>query len=115
MLVYDANLSTGDYHKEMNFDYFMKWFQNQAIPNLPEKSALVLDNATYHNVQVDICPTQSTRKADIQDWLQRPRIQFTDTMLKAELLELSKMHKPAPVSSRICGTHNYTPPTIPLR
>ena len=24
-LVYDANSSTGDYHKDMNFEYFMEW------------------------------------------------------------------------------------------
>ena len=84
-------------NKEMNFDYFIKWLQNQVIPNLLEKPALVPDNAAYHNVQVDKCPTQSTRKADIQAWLQRHNIQFTDTMIKAKLLELCKMHKPAPV------------------
>ena len=65
-LVYGANLSTGDYHKEMNFDFFMKRIQHQVISNLPEKSALVLDNAACHNVQVDKCPTQSTRKAYTQ-------------------------------------------------
>ena len=107
----------GVYHNEMNFDYFMKRLQNQVIPNLPEKSALVLDNAAYHNVQVDKCPTQSTRKADIQSWLQRRNIQFTDTMLKAELLELCKLHKSAPVYRvdqvlKSAG-HSYTPSTIP--
>ena len=47
--VYDANSSTGDYHKEMNFKYFMNSFRLSSIPNLPEKSALVLGNAAYHN------------------------------------------------------------------
>ena len=36
-LVYDAISSTGDYHKEMNFEYFMKLLQTQLIPNLPEQ------------------------------------------------------------------------------
>ena len=36
-LVYDAISSTGDYHKEMNFEYFMKLLQTQLIPKLPEQ------------------------------------------------------------------------------
>ena len=48
-----------------------------------------------HNVQVDKCPTQSTRKADIQLWLQRRSIPFTTDMLKPELLELCKLNKQA--------------------
>ena len=36
-MVYGAILSTGDYHKEMNFEYFMKLLQTQLIPNLPEQ------------------------------------------------------------------------------
>ena len=95
-MVFKANSSSGDYHSEMNFENFTKWLEQRLIPNLPERSALIIDNAPYHNVQADKCPTQSTRKADIQLWLQRHSISFTTEMLKPELLELCKRNKPAP-------------------
>ena len=115
-LVYDANSSTGDYHKEMNFEYFMKWLQTQLIPNLPEKSALVLDNAAYHNVQEDKCPTQSSRKDAMRDWLQRHQIPFTMDMLRPELLELCKLHKPrVPVFQidKLLKSHGHTAIRLP--
>ena len=66
-------------------------------PNLKSKSVVVLDNASYHNVQEDKCPTTATRKADIKGWLQRNNVPFTSEMLKPELLELCKENKSAPV------------------
>ena len=39
--------------------------EQRLILNLPERSALIIDNAPYHNVQADKRPTQSSRKADI--------------------------------------------------
>ena len=71
------------YDNEMNFEYFMKWLQTQLIPNLPEKSALVLDNAAYHNVREDKYPTQTSRKDAMGDWLQRHQIPFTMDMFMA--------------------------------
>ena len=33
-LVNGANSLTGGFHKDMNFEYFMKWLQTQLIPKL---------------------------------------------------------------------------------
>lgn len=114
-LIYKASSSTGDYHNEMNFDNFMKWLEQKLIPNLPEKSVLILDNVAYHNVQIDKCPTQSTRKADIQLWLQRHGIPFTAEMLKPELLELCKTNKPAPTYrvDQLLKTHGHLALRLP--
>ena len=54
-LVFKAHSATGDYHNEMNRDNFLKWLKEKLIPNLPERSVLVVDNAPYHNLQVDKC------------------------------------------------------------
>ena len=89
-LVYKAGSSTGDYHHEMNFENFSKWLAEKLIPNLKPKSVLVLDNASYHNVQQDKFPTMTSRKVVIQESLQSKNIGFTPSMLKAELLELCK-------------------------
>ena len=95
-LVWKAKSSTGDYHDEMNGENFFKWVKDKLIPHLPPKSVLIIDNATYHNLQVDKCPTQASRKADIQAWLTRQQIPFGATLLKAELLQICKQHKPTP-------------------
>ena len=95
-LVWKAKSSTGDYHDEMNGDDFFKWVKEKLIPHLPPKSVLIIDNAPYHNLQVDKCPTQASRKADIQAWLTRQQIPFGATLLKAELLQISKQHKLTP-------------------
>ena len=56
----------------------------------------VIDNASYHSVQEDKCPTQSSRKADIQAWLTRNNVAWSNHMLKVELLELYRMQRPLP-------------------
>ena len=95
-LVWKAKSSTGDYHDEMNGDNFFKWVKEKPIPHLPPKSVLIIDNAPYHNLQVDKCPTQASRKADTQVWLTRQQIPFGAILLKAELLQICKQHKPTP-------------------
>ena len=68
--------------------------KEKLIPHLPPNSVLIIDNAPYHNLQVDKCPAQASRKADVQAWLTRQQIPFGATLLKAELLQICKQHKP---------------------
>ena len=49
-----AGAKTGDYHNDMNNENFMKWVNDQLLPNMPEKSVLVVDNASYHNVPIKL-------------------------------------------------------------
>ena len=56
----------------------------------------VIDNASYHSVQEDKCPTQASRKADIQAWLTRKNVAWSNDKLKVELLELYRTHQPLP-------------------
>lgn len=41
-----------DYHGDMNGQMFRQWFTTQLLPNLKEPSVIVMDNASYHSVQV---------------------------------------------------------------
>ena len=52
-LIYNASCSTGDYHSEMNGANFMKWAQQQLLPNLDFPSAIVMNNASYHSTKMD--------------------------------------------------------------
>ncbi|XP_050503470.1 uncharacterized protein LOC126882545 [Diabrotica virgifera virgifera] len=93
-LRYKPTIKTGDYHDAMNYDNYKKWLQDKLIPNLPPNSVLVIVNARYHNVQTEKCPTMSSRKAEMQQWLTTRNISFTDDMLKFELYDIIKLHKP---------------------
>ena len=54
---------------DMNHENFEKWVDENLLPNLPENSVVILDNAPYHTVQEDRCLTMATKKADIIAWL----------------------------------------------
>ena len=62
----------------------MKWLQ----------SVIVVDNASYHNVQLNRHPSNNARKGEKPFWLDKRGIQYSPDMTKAELYDLIKMHKP---------------------
>lgn len=95
LTMWEAQHKTGDYHDNMNHTMYMKWLTEKLIPKLPKKSVVVIDNASYHNVQLDKCPTSNSNKSEMQAWLLSKNIPFDNKMLKVELYELIKRHKPA--------------------
>ena len=97
-LVFVGKTKSYDYHDEMNALHFEEWWSHQLLPNLPAGAVIVMDNAPYHTVKTDAttCPTSSSTKADMQEWLTERDIAWTRDMLKAELYQLVKIHKPAP-------------------
>jgi len=96
-LVFEAKRRTGDYHGQMNWDNFSKWFESQLIPNIPENSIIILDNAGYHNVLKEkTFPSAVTSKTRMQEWLTRNGFPWRDDMLKAELYELCLRLAPKP-------------------
>ena len=72
-LVFRAKSSSGDYHNEMNTKRFMEWWTIQLLPNIPDHSIIVLDNASYHNGVVEKIPTKSSLncKREMQEWLEK--------------------------------------------
>ena len=85
----------------MGFHYILnplvRRLADKLIPNLPPKCVLMMDNAAYHNMEVDRRPLKATKKDLIQEWLTRHGIQWSAGMLKDELLELCKTHPQEPV------------------
>ena len=52
-LVFQSKHNDGrDYHGEMNGEMFQTWVENTLLPALPDESVVVMDNASYHSVQV---------------------------------------------------------------
>ena len=81
-----------DYHKDMNANVFENWFLEKLIPNLPEKSVVILDTASYHCRQVDKIPNMNTRKAEMLDFMKRNSITVPEPLpTKPVLLERIKM------------------------
>jgi transposase len=94
-LIFEAKKRTGDYHGQMNWENFSKWFSNQLLPNIPANSLIIMDNARYHNVLYEgSFPNSNSRKKQLCEWLTKNRIPWTKDMLKPELFELCKRFAP---------------------
>lgn len=91
-LVFQAKQSTGDYHGQMDYGNFSKWFKEQLLPNIPPQSLIFMDNAKYHNIYVDDAfPTSKTLKKELQEWLKTHHpLEYNDDMLKLELYKKCK-------------------------
>lgn len=96
-LVFKSSRKTGDYHGQMNYELFSKWFKEYLIPNIPKNSLIIMDNAAYHN-KLSLCsaPISNSSKADIRSWLEGNKIPVSEDCLKAELVELLNRFAPSP-------------------
>lgn len=95
-LVFTAKKRTGDYHGQMNWDNFSKWFREQLMPNIPQDSIIILDNAQYHNVLTQTFPNKNSSKVQLQNWLSAHDFSWNEDMLKSELYERCEELAPAP-------------------
>lgn len=94
-LIFKSTRKTGDYHGQMNWDLFRKWFTEMLLPNIPGNSLIVMDNAPYHNILSEHSPpTPSCSKKRIRDWLEQNKIYCRDDCLKPELVEILKKIAP---------------------
>lgn len=110
-LVFLAKKRTGDYHGQMNWENFSKWFTIQLMPNIPANSLIILDNAKYHNVLVQQSfPNKGTGKEKLRKWLERNHIPWREDMLKTELFELCHRFAPVPEYrlDEIVAKHGHT-------
>lgn len=81
----------------MNATNFNKWLREKLIPNLTEPCVVVMDNASYHTVQINKAPNTNSRKSEIQQWLRSNKIHYEDYYTVQELLVLVRDHKPDPI------------------
>jgi len=96
-LVFQAKKRTGDYHGQMNWENFSRWFTEQLLSSIPKNSLIILDNAGYHNVLGgERFPTSASRKDELREWLTRNGHPWRDDMLRSELFEECVKHAPVP-------------------
>ena len=97
-MVFKSTKKTGDYHGQMNHELFAKWFKEKLIPNIPDNSLIVMDNASYHNIlSSHSTPTSTSSKKKIRDWLEKNNIACREDCLKAEMVEILKKIASAPI------------------
>ena len=97
-LVFKSTTKTGDYHGQMNWELFEKWFAERLLPNIPANSLIVMDNAPYHNILSEhSSPTPSCSRKKIIDWLEQNKIYCREDCLKPELIEIMKKIAPEPI------------------
>jgi len=77
----------------MNHANYKKWLQEKLIPNLESKLVIIVNNASYHNVQLNQHPTSNARKGEIMSWVDKHDVWYSSDMTKAELHDLIKMDK----------------------
>jgi hypothetical protein len=68
-LSYKVGLVNGSYHSHINSFNFEKWLQEKLIPNVLEKSHVILDNAVYCCMHGDKPLSRHTEKAEMISWL----------------------------------------------
>ena len=119
-LVFKSTRKTGDYHGQMNWDLFKKWFSEMLLPNIPKSSLIIMDNASYHNTLSEHSPpTPLCSKARIVEWLEQNKIYCRRDCLKPELVEILGRLAPEPTYAidEIARSHGHevirTPPYHP--
>lgn len=93
LLCFESKKNTQDYHDEMDGDSFRDWLEG-VLPRLKDKAVIVMDNAPYHSVKIEKCPTTNWRKADIIAWLCSKGEEVDRTLIIAELLVMVKRIEP---------------------
>jgi transposase len=97
-VVFKSSRKTGDYHGQMNAELFQKWLVENLIPNIPQSSIIIMDNASYHNTLTHYSPpTPNCSKEKIRSWLEDNKIPCKEDCLKVELIEVLRKVAPEPI------------------
>jgi len=92
LLVFESKKGSADYHNEINGDSFFDWIKG-VIPLLKDNSIVVMDNAPYHSVKVERCPTMSWNKEEIESWLEQ-KGEEQKPLNKVALMDIVNQIKP---------------------
>jgi hypothetical protein len=63
----------------------IRWLKQKLFPNLPPNPLIVLDNASYHNVQDDKPPSFSSKRDVMKVWLDTRGIRYPEYSAKVKL------------------------------
>ncbi|XP_072400602.1 uncharacterized protein [Diabrotica undecimpunctata] len=100
----------------MNHQNYMKWLKDELLPNLPSNSVLVIDNASYHNVTLEKCPTSASKKDIMKKWLTERNIFFDESETKPELYSkvlIAKPKNPVYAIDQLLAQHGHSVLRLP--
>ena len=83
----------GHYKDAITPQCFQVWFKDQLLPNIPDNSLIVMNNAPCHSKIINKVPNRSMEKCDIIQWLEENNIAHDRTVSKSELLHLVNSNK----------------------
>ncbi|XP_063628762.1 uncharacterized protein LOC134800200 isoform X1 [Cydia splendana] len=81
-LIYETDSASDD---SLNFNNYKQWLTKQLLPNLPENTAIVMNN---ENCVFENCPDPNSSKSFMHVWLTERNIDYEETMNKVELYDL---------------------------
>lgn len=87
LLIFEGKKAKGDYHQQFNHHVFQKWFQEQLLPNIPERCLIVMDRCPFHMVGKDSIIPKQMRKVELQEWLTSNKFNWEENWLKPRLIE----------------------------
>lgn len=87
------NGNKGDYHDSIDHKIFKTWFENQLLPNISNRSLIMMDNAPYHSNILNKVPTLSFKKTQVIEWLTANNIAHDPSYTKIELIDICKHHR----------------------
>lgn len=93
LLCFESKNNTHHYYDEIDGDCFRDWLEG-VLPKLKDNAVIVMDNAPYHSVKKEECPTIQWKRADIIEWLRSKGEVIDNSMMTHELLEIVKRIKP---------------------
>ena len=79
-----------DYHDEMDHKKYENYFETQICKNVSKKSALVIDNASYHSKYSEDHPKSTWKIAQYAEWLKKRKIPYAKDALRPTLWKLAK-------------------------
>jgi hypothetical protein len=96
-LCFIGQKGAADYHKEMNAQHYEEWFK-KVLEAIPDKSAIVIDQAPYHTMIVEETkpPSMAWSKPKLVEWAYSRSVPMPDYapypehLTKEELVQLSK-------------------------
>lgn len=88
--IYCAQKPTGDYHGNISKNIYSKWFTENLLPNLPQKSLIIMDNASYHTALPEGSPKLNASKNQVKQWLIENDVSFEKCDLLCTLRSLLK-------------------------
>lgn len=112
-LSFESKTKSLNHFDGISYDVFFDWMKN-IIPLLDDNCVIVMDNSRYHNEKVELCPTISWKKDDIQKWLEDKDECISKPMIKPRLMEIVNCIK-APYDKHVIDEYVKAHDKIVLR